>query len=466
MTVKNLGRTVVGLDRRVPLLDGRTARYVNYDNAGSTPPLGPVMKKVTEFMPWYSNVHRGTGFKSLLASWAFDEARRMIAQFVNADNRQSVIFCKNTTEAINKLAARFRCPAAGQLKPMVLTTMMEHHSNDLPWRKVADVLHVRVTPEGMIDNEDLRRKLADHRGRIQLLAVTGASNVSGYINPYHEYARWAHEAGAQIVVDAAQLAAHRPIDVKPSRHPEHIDYLVFSAHKMYAPFGVGVLVADRSAFDHGSPENVGGGTVDIVNLEGAYWKDLPDREEAGTPVIVGVIALAEAVKLLRQVGFRAIIKHEAELTAQALKVLNAMPRVTVYGDRDPGNARNRLGVISFNVDGVDHALTAAVLGYEGGIGVRDGCFCAQPYVKCLLGVNADQAQVHEQMILSCNRAHLPGTVRISFGIYNTRAEIDHFARVLRTVVDGTYRGKYLLDQRSGQYYPKGFKLDYVQYFDF
>jgi cysteine desulfurase/selenocysteine lyase len=300
---------VVGGGERVPVLDGTTRRYVNLDSAASTPPLVCVRDTVNAFLGWYSNVHRGVGYKSRLSSWAFEEARARVARFIGARPAESIVLiCRNTTEANNKLAHRYPFESGD----VVLTTLMEHHSNELPWRRAAEVVHVGVLSDGRVDDEDLERKLKTYRGRVRLLAVTGASNVTGYINPIHDWARMAHAAGAEIVVDAAQLAPHRPIDMRPKADPEHLDYVAFSAHKMYAPFGVGVLAGPRDIFETGDPDIVGGGSVDIVSLESAYWTDLPDREEAGTPDIVGVVALARAVGALEAIGWDEIIRHETQ----------------------------------------------------------------------------------------------------------------------------------------------------------
>ena len=212
MSLNDVKRQVVGLEQKVPLLDGSHRQYIYLDNAASTPTLLQIQQKVDEFNKWYSNVHRGTGFKSQLSSWVFEEARNIIADFVRADAAASVIFCKNTTEAINKLAGRFHCPGAGEERPIILTSIMEHHSNELPWRKVGRVMHVELKADGTVDGQDLYQKLEKHKGQVQIVALTGASNVTGYVNPIPAFARKVHEAGAQIVVDAAQLGAHRPIE--------------------------------------------------------------------------------------------------------------------------------------------------------------------------------------------------------------------------------------------------------------
>ncbi len=293
--LKKLRAELVGIDTKVPTLSGTDRRYVNLDNAASTPTFRPIMAKVDEFLEFYANVHRGTGYKSLLSSWAYDEARDIVARFVKADiERQTVIFTRNTTESTNKLARLY------PFRPghVVLTTMMEHHSNDLPWRRRTPVVHVGLHENGSLDLDDYRRKLSEYHGRADLVAVTAASNVSGWLNPVQLLARLAHEAGARFALDAAQLAAHRPIDMKPAGDPEHIDFLALSGHKMYAPYGAGALIADREPLRDVEPDLVGGGMVDVVSLDDAWWRDLPEREEAGTPDIVGVVALAAAIRML------------------------------------------------------------------------------------------------------------------------------------------------------------------------
>jgi cysteine desulfurase/selenocysteine lyase len=454
---------VVGADTKVPVLGGGERRYVNLDNAASTPALACVRDSVVEFLDWYSNVHRGSGYKSRLSSWAFERARNRVARFVNADPRHEVvIFCKNATEAINRLAHRLPFREGD----VVITTVMEHHSNELPWRRAAKVVHVGLLPDGRVDQAGLSASLAEHRGRVRLLAVSGASNVTGYVNPIHDWARLAHEAGAEILVDAAQLAPHRPLDMKPASSPEHLDYLAFSAHKMYAPFGIGVLVANRAVFETGDPDVVGGGTVDIVDLESAYWAELPDREEAGTPDIVGVVALARAIRALEEVGWESLVRHEADLTAHALERLKAIPDVVLYGDTEPSRAGERLGVIPFNVRGLPHSLAAAVLSSEFGIGTRHGCFCAHPYVKELLCVTETEARQVEARILARDRSAIPGTLRASFGIYNTTEDVDALADALAIVSRRQFRPGYVLDPERGEYTHPDLPADFRGRFEF
>lgn len=458
--IDQLADLVVGADTIVPTIHGQR-KYVNFDNAASTPTFKPIADEVLSFLRWYSNVHRGTGFKSQLASWAFEKSRDITAEFVGADlAKQIVIFTKNSTEAINRIANRLSFEEGD----IILTTLMEHHSNELPWRRAGKVVHVGLDSEGRISTDDFLSKLKQHGNQIKLVAITGASNVSGYITDLDFFARETHRIGAKLLVDGAQLIPHRPVNMK-SDDPEHrLDFLVFSAHKMYAPFGVGVIVADRELFEEGDPQDVGGGVVDIVNLEEAYWTDLPEKEEAGTPDIVGVVALGKAIRLLQSIGWHKIIKHEADLTTYALERLQKIPEVKLYGDTDPNNAENRLGVISMNVGDLPHALTAAILSYEGGIGVRSGCFCAHMYVKTLLNISDEDAAVFEKEILKRDRSHVPGTIRMSFGIYNTRDEIDRFVEMIEKIVAGDYQQNYRLDKEKGEYFPADFEFNFQEYF--
>jgi selenocysteine lyase/cysteine desulfurase len=278
--------------------------------------------------------------------------------------------------------------------------------------------------------------------------VTGASNVTGLVNPIHRWASWAHEAGGRIVVDAAQLAPHRKVDMSG---PERLDFVVFSGHKMYAPFGVGVLVGPRDAFQSAEPAEVGGGTVKIVGENRVLWAEAPEREEAGTPCVFGAVALAAAIREYRRVGWERMERHESRLTALALELLGAIPGVRIYGDHEPSRADRRLGVISFNVNGVPHGLVAAVLADEWAIGLRNGCFCAHPYVKALLGVGPTRARLLEDRVARGDRSAIPGAVRASIGIYNTTRDIELLAEAVAAVAEGRFAAGYVLDPARGEY---------------
>ncbi|MGD9100134.1 MAG: aminotransferase class V-fold PLP-dependent enzyme [Anaerolineae bacterium] len=461
LTIHNVRENIVGVEAKVPLLDGSHRTYVNFDNAASTPALRPVFDKVNEFMTWYSSVHRGTGFKSQISTQVYEQAHHVTCRFVGADPATHVaIFGKNSTEALNKLARRLSL-AAGEV---VLTTAMEHHSNDLPWRAVAQVEHVHVDENGALDEAHLDHLLDKYAGRVRLVAITGASNVTGYINPIHRIATKAHAAGAQILVDAAQLAPHRAVDMRPDDDPTHIDYLALSAHKMYAPYGTGALIGRRDVFAQGDPDMVGGGTVDIVTLDEVKWAGPPDRDEAGSPNVVGAVALAKTMLCLQEIGMPALAEHEARLTARLLKKLARIEGVQVYGISDPARAADKVGVVPFAVQGMSHYLVAAILSVEGGIGVRNGCLCAHPYILNMLRVPPERAREHQEAIRQGVKQYLPGLVRVSFGCYNTEDEVDWLIEVLERVVRGEYQGHYVQDPASGEFWPQGYAPEIASYF--
>jgi len=453
----------VGLDVQTPSVNGSKIRYINLDNAASTPPLRSVLKAINDFSMYYSSVHRGTGFKSQLSTYVYEQARHATLRFVGADPRtHTCLFGKNATEAINKLARRFPFTPA---RDILLTTAMEHHSNDLPWRANpnAKVIHVTTTPDGRLDLDDYQSKLDEYAQRIALVAVSGASNVTGYINPIHTMAEQAHAVGAQCAVDAAQLAPHREIDMLPLSDPRHLDYVAISAHKMYAPFGTGALIGRRDTFSQGTPDLVGGGTVSIVTLDDVTWADAPERDEAGSPNVIGAVALAAAIKTLGEIGMDAVAAHEAELTTYALERLSRVDGLEIYGDADPKNAAHRLGVVPFNLKGKSHHLVAAILGYEFGIGVRNGCFCAHPYLLDLMQVPESEAGQVRQSILEGDRSNIPGLVRISFGLYNTLADVDALVDALTKIPKDEYEGEYVQDISTGEFTPRGWESAFREY---
>jgi selenocysteine lyase/cysteine desulfurase len=409
-------------------------------------------------------VHRGTGFKSQLSTHAYEQARGEILKFLGADPATHIcIFGKNTTEALNKLARRF--PFDDQ-RNLVLTSGMEHHSNDLPWRNRAQTIHVRLLPDGQLDEADYDSKLEAYRDRVALVAISGASNVTGYINPVHRLAEKAHAVGAQIVVDCAQLAPHRQIAIGGLDDPRHLDYVAISAHKMYAPFGTGALIGRRDTFAKGIPDYTGGGTVEIVTLDGVTWADPPDRDEAGSPNTIGAVALAAAIRKLTEIGMDTIAAHEAELTRYTLEKLGSNPAIQILGNTDPDRAQERLGVIPFNLRNHSHFLVASILGHEYGIGVRSGCFCAHPYVIHLLALSPEAAEGVRNQMVAGYKAEMPGLVRASFGLYNSFEEVDRLVDGLEKIQTRGYKGEYVQDPASGEFHPQGWAPKFDRYFSF
>jgi len=238
---------------------------------------------------------------------------------------------------------------------------------------------------------------------------------------------------------------------------------VLSAHKMYAPFGTGALVGSRDVFQ-GAPEYQGGGTVEIVTPEYISWAGLPDREEAGSPNVVGAVAMAVTAQTLMGSRLDALERHESSLTAYALERLGSLPDITIYGETDPARLEARVGVIPFNLNSVHHALVAAVLGYEGGIGVRSGCFCAQQYVARLLGLSETQHLAWQNDLAAGDKSRRPGMVRVSFGAYNNRDDVDALIEMLMRIIQNDYLGNYRAVPETGEYVPVGYHDSLTDYF--
>ncbi|WFA08109.1 aminotransferase class V-fold PLP-dependent enzyme [Tissierella sp. Yu-01] len=426
---------IVGSDSIVTLANGNDVHYINFDNAATTPPFKSVIQEIVDFAPNYSSVHRGSGYKSILSSKVYDDSRCVVLDFVNGNkDYHTVIFLNNTTDCINKLSYRLQNTLKDKI---VLSTYMEHHSNMLPWRNKYNIDFIDVDQFGRLNLDDLEEKLREYNGRVGLVCVTAASNVTGYINPIHEIAKLAHKYGAKILVDGAQAIAHIPLNMKPVESPEHIDYLTFSAHKMYAPFGIGALIAPKDTFIEGCSECVGGGTVKFVSIDDVIWADPPDKEEAGTPNLMGVVALTESIKTLKSIGMDKIDQYERSLTAYALDKMRKIPDLIIYDDFD---VKRKVSIISFNMRGLHHTQLAEILGNEGGIAVRNGCFCAQPYIQKILNIKRHEINTYR----NCPIYRQPGMVRISMALYNDYNEIDLLVYLLNKISNNMayYQNKY------------------------
>jgi len=405
------------------------------DHGASTHAPTPVLDAVRDLHTFhYANIHRGNHALSVESSDLFDAATRTFARFVGArPDHGRFVMTHNTTSAL-ALAAHVLRDEPGA----TLTTLAEHHSNDLPHRAAGPVLHANVDDQGRIDVDDVERLLAENR--VKLLAVTGCSNVTGHLPPIHDLARLAHDHGARILVDAAQLYAHVPIDVRPEDHPEHIDLLAAAGHKAYAPFGSAFLYGPPELFDAAPPYLPGGGTVDWVTQGDAWYTGSPDRHMGGTPNVTGVVAFAAATEFLAGHGMDRVRAHEVELTERALRGfedLQGRHGVTLFG---PRTAAEKAGVFSFTVPGVRHETASQVLSAEHGIATRNGCFCAHPLLHRLLGLG--DTSFWTDALSRGERVPLPGATRATLGIYNTEAEVDHLLAALERVARRDWRGRY------------------------
>ncbi|MGW5154047.1 aminotransferase class V-fold PLP-dependent enzyme [Nonomuraea wenchangensis] len=398
---------VVGADLEVPVKGGRLVRYANLDYAASAPCLEPVSAAVTAALPAYSSVHRGAGYASQLTTARYEQARHTVRAFVGARPSDAVIFTRNTTDATNLLA---RCLPDGTT---VVVFDTEHHASLLPWDDA-----VRLAPPAF-PGEAVRaadEALAAIDGP-KLLVVTAASNVTGELWPIAALAHIAHRHGARILVDAAQFVPHRRLNLTAL----DLDYVAFSGHKLYAPFGAGALVGRGDWLAGGEPYLKGGGAVRAVGETPEWHEDPEPRHEAGTPNVLGAIALAAACDALSATGWTALVREEERLLARlraGLAAIGGVRELALWGDDHP-----RVGIVSFTVDGHTAREVAEALSGEYGIGVRDGKFCAHPFVRHLLGT-ADGGCEDDTA----------SAVRASIGIGTTQEHVDRLIEALRDIV--------------------------------
>ncbi|TMQ95889.1 aminotransferase class V-fold PLP-dependent enzyme [Actinomadura soli] len=394
------GPRVIGVDVPVPVRDGRHVPYANLDYAASAPCLEAVHEAVTRALPYYSSVHRGAGYTSQVTTGAYEEARETVRSFVGGWRRSAVVFTRNTTDAMNLLAH------AVPTGTNVVVFETEHHASLLPWKRAVR-LPAPATPAEAVSAAD--RALRESPVGSRLLVVTGASNVTGELWPIGELARVARRNGARIAVDAAQLVPHRPIDMTSLG----LDYVAFSGHKLYAPFGAGVLAGRADWLRAAPPYLKGGGASASVGRTTRWAAPAEQRHEAGSPNVLGVIALAAACETLSD-AWESVAAREETLVTRLRSGLAALPSVhelSLWGDRAP-----RVGIVSFVVDGWNARDLALTLSEEYGIGVRDGKFCAHPFVGHLLG--GDRASGRDT------------AVRASLGIGTSEEHIDRLLTAL------------------------------------
>jgi selenocysteine lyase/cysteine desulfurase len=405
---------------------GRQMSITYLDHGASTHPPRAVLDIYRDFLEhYYANIHRGNHYLSQKASTLYDNVSEVIMDFVGADRgRSGVIFAANTTTVLD-IAAHLMQSTEGA----TLVSNMEHHSNDLPHRRRGDVHRIGVLDDGTLDYEDLERKLREHT--IKLVAVTGGSNVTGYLPDIHRIARLAHAHGARILIDAAQLIAHKQVVMQGTGDDDCIDFLAAAGHKAYAPFGAAFLVAPMSVIDAAEPYIPGGGTVKFVTETDLVWADGVDKHTGGTPNIAGVIALGAVLRWLSEIGLDWIRAHELELLEYAETRLRAIPGVRMLGNVP---IERKLGVMSFNIDGLHHDSASTILNENYGVATRNGCFCAHPYLTRLLGCT--DAEAVRRKVAAGEAADLPGAVRATIGIYNNQEDVDKLLSAVAELAAG------------------------------
>ena len=397
---------VVGADLTVPTLTGPVP-YANLDHAASTPALQSVKEAVDQALLSYASVHRGAGYASRLTSAWYEQARAEVATFVGARDDDTVLFTRTTTDSWALLSKAL--PA----RTTVFVFDSEHHSTLLPWGRFRTVrLPVPKSVEDAVSL--LEEALTTNASRHRLVVIAGASNVTGETWPVKRFAELSHRHGARLAVDAAQLSAHRVIDLQAW----DADYVAFSGHKTYAPFGAGVLAGRSDWLDAGTPYLFGGGATASVTDDGTRWATGPARHEGGSPNVLGAIAIAAACATI-SASRGAIEAHEATLLAQlreGLENVAGVELLSIFGDD-----HDRVGVIAFTVDGWDSSLISQVLAVEHGIGVRDGKFCAHLLVNELL----DDPW----------RERSTTAVRVSLGLGSTSEAVERLISGIRRLVE-------------------------------
>jgi cysteine desulfurase/selenocysteine lyase len=382
-------------------IHGKPLAYL--DSAVSAQKPRQVLDAIRNFYETsYGNVHRGVYTLSERATEAYEGARQKVATFVNAPSPREIVFTRNATESLNLVAYAWGLPTLGP-GDLVVVTELEHHSNFVPWQYVAKrtgagFRAIRLTDKGELDLDCLEEVSA--QGEVKLVAANYVSNALGTVNPVERLAAWAHEQGALMVVDAAQAAPHRRVDVQALG----CDFLAFSAHKMCGPTSVGALWGRHELLAKMEPFNLGGHMIRAVNLDETTWGDVPAKFEAGTQPIAEAVGFGAAVDYIEEAGLEAIEQHEHELVAYALERMADVPGITLYG---PAPER-RAGIVSFNLDGIHPHDVSQVLDYEG-VAIRAGHHCCQPLMQ-RLGVAA--------------------TNRASFYLYTIPEEIDRLVEGL------------------------------------
>lgn len=408
--LSELRKTIIGAGVSVPTAEGiRT--YINLDNSASTPAFSTVWNAVRITWRQPQNIQQEI----------IEEARSVCARFLGAPQSEyDTIFTSNTTDAINIVAESLKHESSNETETIVLSTILEHSSNDLPWRAVADdVIRLSINEEGFIDLKELESLLSDYNQkfihgnkRIKIVSITGASNVLGICNDIMEISTVVHKFGARLFVDAAQLVAHRKVEMERSG----IDYLAISAHKVYAPFGTGVLVAKKG----------------LLNFSQSELKQI---NESGEENPGGIAALCKTLILLERAGMEEIMKEEQVLTKRLLQGMSKIEGITVFGVKNPDSPSfvRKGGVIVFGLKGMMSNSVAEELAVRRGIGIRYGCHCAHILIKHILGLSPGLQKFQRIIVTLFPFLRLPGLARVSLGIGNTEEEIDTFLSVLRNM---------------------------------
>ena len=456
----------IGLNTQYPTANGDVRRRIHMDGAASPLASAVALKTIQDLLPHYSNTHSYVHTSAKISTQALAWAHNKILACLqaDADDYTAIFTGAGTTAGINRVARGLT--KARPQKKVVLVSAMEHHANDLPHRQFDNEVHYiplqgSGSAQGCIDLDELKRLLSKHNTNTNYIAVSSVSNVTGIINPITEIAKAAHTHGALVLLDAAQSVAHRATQISRAESTAEVDFFVFSGHKLYTPTAPGVLVAKKDILSEMTGQDLGGGSVnDVSYFDYQLIPELPNKEQSGTPNIVGAIALARVLESLQQYGFDVIEQHDSQLMIELLDALSSLPKITIYGC---AAQHRRIGALAFNHADIDHGLLAAILSDYFAIAVRNDCFCAHPYVSSMLKETlwqldlSDISQEQHQSFINRKR----GMVRISLSLYNTSHDVDRVISAINEISESIeeYRLQYdALD--DGSYQHKSFAVDW------
>ncbi|MFA6521986.1 MAG: aminotransferase class V-fold PLP-dependent enzyme [Patescibacteria group bacterium] len=426
---------VVGTDDYIKLKNGEKTRVVLLNNAATTPPFEITLKTVNEYLQTYGALHRGAGPHANITFQKAEEAIKVLRQFLGVTDEHALLFTSNTSSAINLFIRLLRL----KKDDVIITSIIEHTSNNLPWKYNTDAttIYVNAFDDGALDYDDLEKKVAENAKNIKLIAITGASNLTGYIPDIEKIAKLAHKHNALLFIDAAQLAPHRPINMSA----RSVDALAFSAHKVYAPFGLGVLALPKQILET-SPVDPGGGSIDMISETDIVWAPPIARHQTGTWNVTGIIAAAASCKAIMDTGWDKILKHEKELVEYAAKELQTVPDLTLYVPAEKYLTEDRTGNFTFSLKGYHHALLSAILENEYGIETRAGTICNHRLVRRWFKINDTTQNEIEKKIASGDRLASYGIVRASLAIHNTKKDVDALVLALKSIAESKHKLKY------------------------
>lgn len=465
------------LNHKIRLLDGTFTRYANLDNAATTIPFLKVNEKLNLELAEYGSIHRGTGKISRKSSKRYEEVRKTVLNFVNARHKDYCVFVPNTTIGINQLAYFF-----AHIKGKIMVSDIEHSSSLLPWifqegrykiiRKITmeealagktNSINKRILNEGKkhilvyktksdfsFDLNHIEKMIK--KNRVKALVVTGASNVTGYKPPLKKLSQIAHNHGAMLIVDACQLLQHERINMIR----QDIDFVIFSGHKMYAPFGGGVIVGDKRIFDAFWPYQMGGGNFAYINKSGDVlcYKSCK-AHDPGSPNFVGARAIHHAIKELEMVGADNIAKYEHTLVKYAFEGLSKIENVKLYVKKNIDGTFDR-SLISFNIHGTPHKLVAEILNCEYGIGVRAGSYCVYEFSRRINKITHQEDQIITAEVKNGVTANIPGSVRASFSMYNNVEDASRLVSAVKEIAERGfeyYKTRYVMNEKTGIWKP-------------